>query len=246
MTFDQRGIRDEAQREASHATVGTPSSVRKPVRPFQRLVLQQAEKNRRDKQLRSRLQKEKLQEQSRYEKREDALNRAMRPRGKEHLPTQRLHRSKKSMSSLFSFMRPISTAFVGESTSFVPGMRHSASDLDFTTGGKPTFMISLVDARVSQFINTERNYVFQLDSEDGGHYLMQAINKTDMKKWIETIEKISSQVKKRRLTYIGNSPKAQVSDHLFDNRPGVATRGGPLAGAIIIPLLLCDFANRLN
>ncbi|KAH8827785.1 rho GTPase activating protein 22 [Flagelloscypha sp. PMI_526] len=228
ITFDIRTIKDEAQREASQASVGAPSSTRKTVRPFQRLISHQNEKNRRDKHLRGRLQKEKLQEQSKYEKREDALNRAMQPRRQKDPSLQKLHRSKKSMSSLFGFMRPISSAFVGDTASAFPlGIRRSASELDFPTTGKPTFMINLVDAHVSQFINTERNYVFRLDSEDGGHYLMQTTNKAEMRKWIETIDKISNQVKKRRLTYLGDSPQPLVSDHLHDGRgkPGSQTLG---------------------
>ncbi|KAG5644301.1 hypothetical protein DXG03_008719 [Asterophora parasitica] len=216
LQFDHRGIKDEAAREASQPSMGTPSG-RKLARPFQRLVVVQQEKNRRDKNLRSRLQKEKLHEQSRNEKRDDLLNRAMRPRKPS---TQKQHRNKKSMSAFLHFMRPISSAF-GADVPQSPGVKKTAAELDFTPSGKPSLVLSLVDAHVAQFINNERSFTFQLDTEDGGHYLLQAISKKDMTKWIETISRVAKMAAKRRLTYLG--PKPQLSDHIHSH-PVVASR----------------------
>ncbi|KAG6901253.1 hypothetical protein C0995_014541 [Termitomyces sp. Mi166 len=206
LQFDHRGIKDEAVREASQILV--PSG-RKLARPFQRIVIAQLEKNRRDKNLRSRLQKEKLQEQSRQEKRDDLLNRAMRPRK----PSQKQHRNKKSMSALFHFMRPISSAF-GADLQSSSSIKKTAAELDFVPSGKPSLVLSLVDARVVQFINNERPFTFQLDTEDGGHYLLQAMNRRDMIKWIETIGRVATMAAKRRLTYLG--PKPQLADHIHN------------------------------
>jgi len=47
-----------------------------------------------------------------------------------------------------------------------------------------------------------------------------------MTRWIETINRVTKMAAKRRLTYIGSSPKARVSDHIHD--PIVASRD-PLA-----------------
>ena len=222
--FDHRGIRDEAGREAAQPQSGTPST-KKVVRPFQRLVAAQQEKNRRDKHLRVRLQKEKLHEQLKNVKRDESIHRAMRPR-KQGQPPLKQHRNKKSMSAFLHFMRPISTAF-GADTSSVPGVKKTAAELDFTPSGKPSLVLSLIDARVAQFINNERSFTFQLDTEDGGHYLLQAMNKRDMMKWIETINRVTNMAAKRRLTYLGSSPRARVSDHMHD--PIVASRD-PMAG----------------
>jgi hypothetical protein len=226
LQFDQRGIKEEAQREGAQATVNGTSSTRKHARPFQKIVAQQIEKNRRDKNLRVRLQKEKLHAQSKNEKREDLLNKAMRPR-KPGTTVQKQHRNKKSMSAFLQFMRPISSAF-GADNLHPPGLKRSASELDFTASGKPSLVISLVDAQVAQFINNERSFTFQLDSEDGGHYLLQAMNKRDMSKWMDTILQVTQTAAKRRLTYIGNSPKPQLADHIHDH-PLTASRD-PLAG----------------
>ncbi|KAG6849126.1 hypothetical protein H0H93_011142 [Arthromyces matolae] len=207
LQFDHRGIKEEALREA---TLAPALSTRKLSRPFQRILVVQLEKNRRDKNLRSRLQKEKLHEQSRLEKRDDMLNRAMRPRK----PSQKQHRNKKSMSALFHFMRPISSAF-GADLPSSPIIKKTATELDFVPSGKPSLVLSLVDARVAQFINNERPFTFQLDTEDGGHYLLQAMNKRDMTKWIETISKVATMAAKRRLTYLG--PKPQLADHIHSH-----------------------------
>jgi len=230
LQFDQRGIKEEAQREGAQAAVNGTASTRKITRPFQKIVAFQIEKNRRDKNLRTRLQKEKLHAQSRNEKREDLLNKAMRPR-KPGATLQKQHRNKKSMSAFLQFMRPISSAF-GADNPHPPGSKRSASELDFTPSGKPSLVISLVDAQVAQFINNERSFTFQLDSEDGGHYLLQAMNKRDMTKWMDTIHQVTKTAAKRRLTYIGNSPKPQLSDHIH-NHPLTPSQD-PMAGKPIL------------
>lgn len=225
LQFDYKGIKDEASREASQPVGGTPS-VKKVARPFQRLVTLQQEKNRRDKNLRTRLQKEKLHEQTRNDKRDEMLNRAMRPR-KQGTTAQKQHRNKKSMSAFLHFMRPISSAF-GADISQSLGVKKTPAELEFTPSGKPSLVLSLMDAHVAQFINNERSFTFQLDTEDGGHYLLQAINKRDMTKWMDTINRVTKMVAKRRLTYLGSAPKPQLSDHIH-NHPIVASRD-PMAG----------------
>jgi GTPase-activating protein BEM2 len=218
--FDHRGIRDEAQREAMQTNAAT--SAKKVARPFYKLVASQIEKNRRDKNLRDRLIKERRLEESRNFRREDLFNKAMQPRKTGEI-SQKQRRNKKSMSLAFMhFMRPISSAFVSENL-HPPGMKRSPSELDFAPSGKPSLVLSLVEARVAQFINNERSFTFQLDTEDGGHYLLQAVDKKDMLKWMDTISRVGNMATKRRLTYLENSPKPQPSDHIH-NHPTTASR----------------------
>ncbi|KIJ66150.1 hypothetical protein HYDPIDRAFT_187160 [Hydnomerulius pinastri MD-312] len=225
--FDHRGIRDEAQREALQAQVSGSASAKKTVRPFQRLVMIQHEKNKRDKHLHDRLSKDKKQEQLRNERRDDYLNKAMRPRNP-MTQAQKQHRIKKSYSSaFFQLMRPISSAFTDNTHGLAT--RRSPAELDFTPSGKPSLVLSVVDAKVSQFINNERSYTFQLDTEDGGHYLLQAISRQEMSRWIDNINKVSKIAAKRRLTYLGNSPKPQLSDHIHDHVGASSTSRDPTA-----------------
>ncbi|KAF9262581.1 hypothetical protein L218DRAFT_980441 [Marasmius fiardii PR-910] len=224
LSFDLRSIKEEAYREGLTSSTNASASSKKPIRPFQRLVTLQLEKSRRDKNLRIRLQKEKLQEQNRQEKRDELINKAMRGRRASAVP-QKQHRNKKSMSALFHFIRPISSAF-GAETPHVPPLKRTVSELDFVPSGKPSLVLSLMDTRVIQFINNERSFTFQLDTEDGGHYILQATSKKDMTKWIDTITRVSNIAAKRRLTYLG-SPKPQVADHI-QSHSSTATRD-PLA-----------------
>ena len=106
-------------------------------------------------------------------------------------------------------------------------VRRTPAELDFTPSSKPAMVLNVAEGRISQFINNERSFTFQLDTEDGGHYLLQAMNKGDMKKWIETIDRVSKTAAKRRLTYLGHNAKMQISDHV--PTPGAAARD-PRAG----------------
>ncbi|KAJ7641022.1 rho GTPase activating protein 22 [Roridomyces roridus] len=223
LQFDHRSIKDEAQREGASGPGSSPAATRRTVRPFQRIVTAQIEKNRRDRTIRSRLHKERVQEQTKNEKREDLMNKAMR---KPATPQQQKHqRGKKSMSSAFmQFMRPISSAF-GNEILHSPGVKRTAEELDFVPTGKPTLTVSLVEARIMQFINNDRAFVFQLDTEDGGHYILQAVNKREMTRWLDTINRVTQTTARRRLTYLG--PKPQLADHLHDGT--MATSRDPSA-----------------
>jgi GTPase-activating protein BEM2 len=224
--FDLRLIREDVQWEAAHTYVG--HQPKRSQRPFQRLVVAQQEKNKRDRNLRERLEKERKQEQHRIDKREEYLSKAMNTR-RQYTPAQRQHRMKKSGSATFfqQLMRPISNAFALDHVD-VNATKRTAAELDFTPTNKPALVLSVVDAHISHFTNHERSYTFQLDTEDGGHYLLQTATKAEMTKWIRTIDDVSKTAAKRRLTYIGNSPKPQLADHIHD-RPTTASRD-PTAG----------------
>ncbi|EMD33011.1 hypothetical protein CERSUDRAFT_161123, partial [Gelatoporia subvermispora B] len=207
--FDPRAIREEAYREVAAPVPSSPIPKRG-FRPFQAVVSAQLEKNRRDRTMRDRLSREKRQEQQRYERREEHLNKAMNPRRPPPL-VQKQHRNKKSVSSaFFHLMRPISSAFLSESLTS-PGIKRSAAELDFTPTQKPSLVLSVVNARVAEFVNNERSFTFQLDTEDGGQYLLQAPARSDLKKWMETIERVSKTTAKRRLTYLGQTANLQGS-----------------------------------
>jgi len=226
--FDLRAIREDVHREAVHMHAGPQP--RRSQRPFQKLLAAQHEKNKRDRNLRERLEKERKQEQYRLDKREEYLSKAMNTR-RQYTPAQ--HRIKKSGSSTFfqQLMRPISSAFALDHVD-VNAPRRTAAELDFTPTGKPALVLSIVDARISHSMNNERSYTFQLNTEDGGHYLLQAATKGEMTKWTNTIDHVSKTAVKRRLTYIGNSPKPKLSDHIHD-RPTTASRD-PTAGELLL------------
>ncbi|KAJ7058275.1 rho GTPase activating protein 22 [Mycena amicta] len=212
LQFDHRGIREEALREGSSGPGSSPAPARRSVQPFQKTVAMQMEKNKRDRMLRSRLHKERVQEQTRIDKREDQLTRAMQKQAPP-TPQQKHQRSKKSMSAFLHFIRPISSAFGNDHSFHTSSTKRTPEELDFVPSGKPSLVVSLVDSRVTQFINNDRSFVLQIDSEDGGHYILQAVNKREMTKWLESINRVTQTTAKRRLTYLG-TPKPQIADHL--------------------------------
>ncbi|KAF7977931.1 hypothetical protein HWV62_1997 [Athelia sp. TMB] len=231
--FDQRGIRDEAHRESMQSTATGNSSARKAVRPFQKVIQMQQEKIKRDKFLRDRISKEKRNEQ-RTEKRDDGINKIVNPRQPPTTP-QRQHRNKKSMSSaFFQFMRPISSAFTSDTDFSL--VKKTPAELDFSPSGKPMLVLNIVDAKVSHFINNERSFTFQLDTEDGGHYLLQALSRRDMTKWLDTIGRVAKTAAQRRLTYLG-SPKPQLADHLH-NQSLTVSRDPRAVFGVELPFLL--------
>lgn len=219
--FDLRAIREDIQWEASHMHTG--SQPKRSQRPFQKLLASQHEKNKRDRNVRERLERERKQEQYRIDKRDEYLSKAMNIR-RQYAPAQRQHRMKKSGSSTFfqQLMRPISNAFALDHVD-LNAPRRTAAELDFSPTGKPALVLSVVDARITHITNYERSYTFQLDTEDGGHFLLQATTKAEMTRWIDTLDHVSKTAAKRRLTYIGNSPKPKLSDHIHD-RPTTASR----------------------
>lgn len=88
-----------------HAITNGITPNKKFARPFQKIIVLQVEKNKRDRNLRERLIKEKWLEDTRSVRREDLFNKAMRPRKVADL-AQKQRRSQISMSSAFmQFMR---------------------------------------------------------------------------------------------------------------------------------------------
>ncbi|KAI9507994.1 hypothetical protein F5148DRAFT_1200141 [Russula earlei] len=221
--FDLRAIREDVHWEASYMQAGPHP--KRSQRPFQKVLVAQHEKNKRDRNLRERLEKERKQEQQRIDKREEYLSKAMNTR-RQYTPAQRQQRMKKSGSAAFfqQLMRPISNAFALDHVD-VNAPRRTAAELDFDPTGKPALVLNV------------RSYTFQLDTEDGGHYLLQAATKAEMTKWTQTIDDVSKTAAKRRLTYIGNSPKPKLSDHIHD-RPTTASRDPTAVFGVDLEFLL--------
>lgn len=225
--FDLRSIRQDAQQESNLNL----ASMKKTSLPLARLLFAQEEKNRRDRILRDRLLKEKRAEQQRNEKREDELNRAMDVNRRSMPASRKDHRNKKSVSSAFSFlqfMRPISNAFSSDTLSSNPSQRN-AEELDFVTSGKPTVVLTVADAKTMKFINNERSFTFQVDTDDGGHYLFQAPNQREMAQWMNRVGHISQVTAQRRLTWMGEIPK--LPDHGQDSTQ-LATQGPTTGNAL--------------
>ncbi|KAJ7587511.1 hypothetical protein C8J56DRAFT_890421 [Mycena floridula] len=82
------------------------------------------------------------------------------------------------MTTSLNFMHPLSIAFTSDT--IASGFKRTASELNFVTSGKLTLVLSLIEARIVQF-------TFLLDMKDGGHYLLQAMNRKEIEKvnWVK-------------------------------------------------------------
>ncbi|KAH7098312.1 hypothetical protein BKA62DRAFT_642445 [Auriculariales sp. MPI-PUGE-AT-0066] len=222
-------LRLPALLEAAHAEAAQGGRSRQKITPpFQAMLSAQHEKSKRDRHIRHHLSKAKRVEQARAEKRDEDISRAMmngRKTGTAPLATKH-QRSKKSMSALYKLMRPLSTAFSSDGLFDAGrGMRRTPAELDFEPSGSPAVVISLVDARVSAFVNNQRAFVFHLDTEDGGRYLFQGMSKLDMNKWISAINKVAQSSQRKRLTYLSSNPKPVLpGDQIQSNNPHDPTR----------------------
>lgn len=234
--FDLRAIKDDAYRESTQ--VQTTKRVQ---RPFQKLVSLQHEKNKRDRAARDRLSKERKLEQARNDRREDYFSKAP-PSSRRQSAGPKQHRPKKSSGTFFQqLMRPISSAFSLDNVEANAGEKRTAAELDFVPSGKPALVVNIADAKVAPFTNYERSFTFQLDTEEGGHYLLQTATKSEMLKWIQVIDRVARTAAKRRLTYLGNSPKPQLADHMQDRSTAAAR--DPTAGMHCRLLIRCSRNN---
>ena len=228
--FDGRLLRDDAYYESVNIPSPVPYS-KKNHRPFLRIVQVQQEKCKRDRYLRERLLREKKAEQHRTDKREDDLNKAMQLRHTNPHSIKR-QRSRRTMSSaFFHLMRPLSSAFSSTDNLYTSTQRRTAAELDFQPNGKPTLVISLVGATVTAFINNVRLYTFHLTTEDGGRYLLQAATRSALASWLTAISQTAKSSTAKRLTYIANPPKPQLSDHL--QIPSQTATRHPTAGGFL-------------
>jgi hypothetical protein len=234
---DFRVLREDAQRESSQ--VSPSYGAKRHQRPFHALVSAQGEKIRRDRQAKDRLGKEKKLEQQRHERRSNDLNRAMNPPKRPPLGLGKHERGKRSMSAFFRVVRPLSTAFSSDRL-HAPGdaIRRTPSELDFVPTTKPNLVLSLNDATVAWYMNEERSFTFQLITEDGGRWLLQAQSSADLDAWMDAISRVS----RKRLTYMGHGLKPQFPD-IVDVAGGV---GDPSAGLHAGTITLILIANKPN
>jgi len=200
-----QAAKEEAQREGSYPL---PSyGPRRHTRPFQTLVAAQMEKNRKDRLYGDRLGKERKHEQQRVERRQQDTYRGVNP-PKQFGFNGRHQRGKKSMSSVslfFRAVRPLSTAWASDRNF----SRHrTASELDFPANGKPSLVLSLNDAQATFVESEDRPFMFQILTEDGGRWLLQATTSAELDAWLQAIAVAS----RKRSTYNAHALKPAPSE----------------------------------
>jgi GTPase-activating protein BEM2 len=206
-----RTVKEEAHKENTFST--PPGQGRRVPRPFSRTIIAQQEKNKRDRQFRDHFSREKKLEQQRLEKQSVTYEKTMAlakggPLGINKAPKH----AKKASNAFFRVVRPLSTAFpFSYNTAVATANRQwSLPELDFTPTSKPSLSINLAAARTKAVSGKARSYVFTVDTEDNGRFYFQAVNRTEMEKWLKAIEKTSTTTAEKRRTYVGPAPPLEL------------------------------------
>ncbi|KAF8311573.1 hypothetical protein DL93DRAFT_1393528 [Clavulina sp. PMI_390] len=182
-----KAAREAAEVEDNLFSKRGPSG-RRPPYPFKPLAAAEVEKLRRDYSFREKLDREREIEHQKASQREQNLDRAMQL---QRAPTTKHQRGKRSVAggvTLFlrsAVVRPASAAW---GSARPPTKLRSAAELDFEPSGKPSDKLSLHSARVTPYASDERPYLFQLTTEDGGHWLFQASSLFEQTAWMKAIE----------------------------------------------------------
>ncbi|KAG9092063.1 rho GTPase-activating protein [Ceratobasidium sp. 370] len=230
--YELRVLREEAHKE-NIQNLQLHAQPRKFVRPFHRTVVEQIEKNKRDKYARERLQKELKAERLVSERREDNIAKAMQPKG------QHGQRKKsRSMSGFFTMLRPISAAWSSEKVSMKP---RTLQELDFEPTGKPSWVLNLAGAQVQDFVNKQRSFLLRLRTEDGGLYYLQAMEQQDMNAWLSRMQETSTNYARRRLTYQGN--KSEPGEAGTPGWKPSAKHPNPVYGVPLLQLLEREYGK---
>ena len=202
-THDLRALRDFATREQQQLCETSPHHRHLPkgFRPFGPLVAAQMDKQRRDKTVRDKLGK--LDRWSNVHSLDG---------GKLSSSMSTTQPKKKTGRNLFRGFRPLSMGHSHSSHGHSPSpeLVHANSfdstrtldDVDFVTPAKPAMVVSIVDSRVSTVDNCPRSFVFQLTSDEGAKYILQAPSAAAVESWTSTLQKASRTYSERRRTVL--------------------------------------------
>jgi hypothetical protein len=225
---DLRIIREDAYRESLQPTSTGKHAVlanRFP-RPFQRLVYQQQDKNRRDKAMRDRLLKGQRLENQRIEKREKDLNLLMKPAKSSRGGGSRVTAVFKSL-----YVRPMSIVTGASPVArgeLSPG--RTAAQLDFEPTSKPSLVLSIVGATAAPLGSQQRSYTFSVLCDDGAApMLIQAATNSDALEWIAAINRIGESAAAKRSTFLATASLPDLLEHDHSKAPLGARAGMSLS-----------------
>jgi antitoxin (DNA-binding transcriptional repressor) of toxin-antitoxin stability system len=197
-TWGVRILRDVASGEGTKLT--------KAAKPFHRLVAQQQEKSRRDKQTKDYVSKGlKIEQQGRMQREKDAA------KGMDKTVNARARR----MTSLFRAVRPTSTFVTAQqppppqswpSPGAVQNLR------EWMPNSKPYLVLALSGVQVQPYDNSQRSFIFELSTEDGQRSLFQASSLDEMRMWISNFQKSGTQIAFRRATFLAQTALAEEDE----------------------------------
>ena len=233
-THELRSLRDFANREQHSLWETNPHHRQSPkgFRPFGPLVAAQMDKQRRDKIVREKLGK--LDRRANINSLDGKLS------STSAIPPVK----KKTGRSFLRGFRPLSMGHSHSSHSHAPSpeMVHTNSfdstrtleDVDFITPAKPTMVVSIVDSKLATVANCPRSFVFQLTSDEGAKYILQAPSASAVESWMSTLQKASRTYSEKRRTVLEGTT-LDVLKEAYE--PQVASRSAnkhPSSGALTL------------
>jgi hypothetical protein len=207
---DNVGVSQKVKEEAYQENMQglQHAQARKYPKPFSKIIVAQQEKNKRDRHIRERLQREKRMEQYKKEKQSVPYDKAM------DVAKKSKQGKRASMNPFMRVVRPLSTAFPFGGPSLAPEVteprKFTLEELNFMPNTKPAISIDLAGARIEERQTAVRPFIFTLEAEDGVKYYFQATTKKELAQWISQLSKTSKRTSEKRRTYIG--PASNLPD----------------------------------
>jgi hypothetical protein len=188
-----RTLRDVAGGEGTKLTKGA--------RPFNRLVVQQSDKLRRDKLAREFIVKgQKLEQQ----------NRAQRDRGTGRSTEKSNTFRSRRMTAIFRSVLPVSTALPSVPLSISPSPGALQTLHDWTpSSSKPYLVLALSGVQVEVLDNGQRSFVFELATEDGQRSIFQSTSRQELESWLVNLRQSGMQIAVRRATFLAQTALAE-------------------------------------
>jgi hypothetical protein len=182
--FELRYIKDLAAREN---IPNPPSWTVKNPKPFHKLVVEQQEKIKRD---RDRLAKESRETKNRTNKHPNEGTGKKDRHFKDNVM--------KPVSSFLKAVRPLSLAIPSSWYSSSQNPKHTSNS---RPNPKAALVINLINCRTSiDYGVAQKDFVFRISTEDGAQYVLQAIDQDEMNDWMSVIGEASNQALKKRMT----------------------------------------------
>ncbi|CAG8630435.1 10311_t:CDS:2, partial [Funneliformis mosseae] len=199
---DLRSIKDHSYKENNANATQRTTKVPK---PFNRLVVEQQDKIRRDHKERDRLAKDIRDTQNKLQKKQNELEKR-----------SRTHQRPRNKSRVETFIkqvaRPISIALAntwhsGNSTNIrnAPGKSHHSSS-------KVALVINLINSEASPDYGITLDFVFRIVTEEGGQYLFQAIDNDIMNDWIRVLNEAAISGAEKRKTILNKEPTIEPKE----------------------------------
>ncbi|KAK3824386.1 MAG: hypothetical protein JOS17DRAFT_687073 [Linnemannia elongata] len=178
-----------------------PRSSSKPVRIFSRLLATQHEKSKRDQKEFERLDRQIKDTQGRIQKAQQEQAKTLEKQIKLEQSRSRV-KNQLLKSTLMRAMRPISLA-ITNSWSTATTTVSNATALGSAIRPKPALVISLINSTCSvAYTYTKRDHVFKIVTEEGGQFLLQALDYDDMLQWIKTMNDAAAEATAKRRTLL--------------------------------------------